>query len=206
VATQLVHRKLGELREKWKSEGDKWPEIVWKMQSRIGLNSGPATIGNMGSRTRFNYTMMGDNVNLAARMESGAKSWGAYTMVTEATKLACARSGGDRVIFRPLGRIVVMGRSSAVPIHEIVGLKETLPPDATECIGLFAAGLEKYYARDWDGAMALFRQSEELEPNRPGRTPGVKTNPSLVYLGIAAHYRTQPPPPDWDGVYTMTEK
>ena len=89
---------------------------------------------------------------------------------------------------------------------EIVGLKETLATGATECIGLFAAGLEKYYARDWDGAMALFRQSEQLEPNRPGITPGVKTNPSLVYLGIAAHYRVQPPPPEWDGVYTMTEK
>ena len=72
VATQLVQRRLGELRAKWRSEGDKWPEIVWGMQSRIGLNSGVATIGNMGSRTRFNYTMMGDNVNLAARMMARA--------------------------------------------------------------------------------------------------------------------------------------
>ncbi|HEY1109187.1 MAG TPA: adenylate/guanylate cyclase domain-containing protein, partial [Opitutaceae bacterium] len=76
VATQLVHRKLGELREKWRSEGGKWPEIVWNMQSRIGVNSGTCVVGNMGSRARFNYTMMGDDVNLAARMESGAKFWG----------------------------------------------------------------------------------------------------------------------------------
>ena len=85
VASQLVHLKLAELRKKWRSEGNKWPEIVWNMQSRIGLNSGRATIGNMGSSTRFNYTMMGDNVNLAARMESGAKQYGVYTMVTEST-------------------------------------------------------------------------------------------------------------------------
>jgi adenylate cyclase len=206
VATQLVHRRLGELREKWKAEGDTWPEIVWKMQSRIGLNSGPAIIGNMGSRTRFNYTMMGDNVNLAARMESGAKSWGVYSMVTETTKQACEQHGGDRVVFRPLGSIVVMGRSRPVPIFEIVGLKESLPSSAHECIGIFSQGLAKYYARDWDAAMALFRQSNELEPNQPGKTPGVKTNPSLVYLGVAEEYKLEPPAPGWDGVYVMKEK
>ncbi|HUR56651.1 MAG TPA: CHASE2 domain-containing protein [Opitutaceae bacterium] len=206
VATQLVHQKLGELREKWKHEGEKWPEIVWKMQSRIGLNTGVCMIGNMGSRTRFNYTMMGDNVNLAARMESGAKSWGAYTMVAEAAKLGCQKHDNGRVVFRALGRIQVMGRSQAVPIFEIVGLKESLAPTAPECIGLFEQGLARYYARDWDGAIALFKQSVELEPNQPGKTPGVKTNPSLVYIGIAEHYKVVPPPSNWEGVYVMTEK
>jgi adenylate cyclase len=206
VATQLVHQKLGELRAKWKTEGDKWPEIVWKMQSRIGLNTGECMIGNMGSRTRFNYTMMGDNVNLAARMESGAKSWGAYTMCTETTKLACEKHGGDRVVFRPLGRIVVMGRTQPVPIFEIVGLKESLVPNARECIAVFEQGLAKYYARDWDGAIALFKQSELLEPNQPGKTPGVKTNPSLVYIGITEDYKIDAPPANWEGVYVMREK
>ena len=206
VATQLVHQKLGELREKWKHEGDKWPEIVWKMQSRIGLNTGVCMIGNMGSRTRFNYTMMGDNVNLAARMESGAKFWGVYTMVAEAAKLGCQKHDNGRVVFRAIGRLQVMGRSQAVPIFEIVGLKESLAPTAHECIGLFERGLARYYARDWDGAIALFKQSVELEPNQPGRTPGVKTNPSLVYIGITEHYKVDPPPPNWEGVYVMTEK
>jgi adenylate cyclase len=206
VATQLVHRKLGELRDKWKSEGDKWPEIVWNMQSRIGLNSGLATIGNMGSRTRFNYTMMGDNVNLAARMESGSKSWGAYTMCSEATRLSCLEHGGDRVVFRPLGRIVVMGRSKPVLIYEIMGLKESLPAGAHECIDLFERALARYYVRDWDGAIERFKQCVELEPNQPGKTPGVKTNPSLVYLGITEHYKAEPPPENWDGVYIMKEK
>ena len=206
VATQLVHAKLAELRAKWRAEGDRWPEIVWNMQSRIGLNSGLCTIGNMGSTTRFNYTMMGDNVNLAARMESGAKSWGAYTMATGATREACVAHGGDHVVFRALGRIVVMGRSQPVPIFEVAGLKETITPAARECIGLFEEGLGRYYARDWEGATSLFRRSAELEPNRPGFTPGVKTNPSLVYLGIVEQYRAEPPPPDWDGVYVMKEK
>jgi adenylate cyclase len=206
VATQLVHQKLGELRAKWQAEGGKWPEIVWNMQSRIGLNSGVCMIGNMGSRTRFNYTMMGDNVNLAARMESGAKQWGAYTMCTETTKLACEQHGGDRVVFRPLGRIVVKGRTKAVPIYEIVGLKETVSHQTRECVEIFAGGLEKYYARDWAGALALFARSRDIEFNVPGKTPGVVSNPSLVYLGITEHYRHEPPDQNWDGVYVMKEK
>jgi len=206
VASQLVHQKLAELREKWTAEGDKWPDIVGQMQSRIGLNTGVCMIGNMGSRTRFNYTMMGDNVNLAARMESGAKSWGAYTMVTHATKLACEQYGAGRVIFRALGRIRVMGRSQPVPIYEVVGLKESLAPGVAECLEIFEKGLARYHARDWDGAIALFKESARLEPNQPGKTPGVSTNPSLVYLRITEKYKANPPPEDWAGVYEMTEK
>ena len=206
VTTQLVHQKLGELRAKWKSEGEKWPQIVWNMQTRIGLNSGVCMIGNMGSRTRFNYTMMGDNVNLAARMESGAKSWGAYTMVAEATKLSCEKHGGDRVVFRLLGRIVVKGRSTAVPIYEIVGLKENVTTQTRECLGLFEQGLARHFARDWDGAIGLFKKSCEIEPNIPGKTPGVVSNPSLVYINITEHYKEEPPPENWDGVYHMKEK
>ena len=206
VATQRVHLKLGELRVKWQSETGKWPEIVHKMQTRIGLNSGVCMIGNMGSRTRFNYTMMGDNVNLAARMESGAKQWGSYTMCAEATKLACEKHGAERVVFRPLGRIVVKGRSTAVPIFEIVGLKENVTAQTRECIGLFSQAMEKYYARDWDGALALFAQSRELEFNVPGKTPGVSSNPSLVYLDITEHYKHEPPAENWDGTYIMKEK
>ncbi len=206
VATQKVLRKLAELRAKWIAEGSKWPEIVGQMQSRIGLNSGVCMIGNMGSRSRFNYTMMGDNVNLAARMESGAKAWGVYSMCSDATKLACEQHGGDHVVFRPLGRIIVKGRTKAVPIYEIVGLKEDVTPRTRECLALFEQGLAKYYARDWDGALALFAQSRDLEANVPGVTPGVMSNPSLVYLDITADYRREPPPENWDGVYVMKEK
>ncbi len=206
VAAVRVQRRLGELREKWKGEGDKWPEIVQKMQSRIGLNSGSAVVGNMGSRTRFNYTMMGDNVNLAARMESGAKSWGTYIMCAEATKTACEQHGGDHVIFRPLGRIVVKGRSRAVPIFEIVDLKEFVAPRTGECIEIFSRGLEHYYRKEWRDARASFERSGELEFNIPGKTPGVMSNPSLVYLDIVARFEAEGTPDDWDGVYVMKEK
>lgn len=206
VASQRVHAKLLEMRAKWKSEEGQWPQIVHEMQSRIGMNSGPVIVGNMGSRTRFNYTMMGDNVNLAARMESGAKSWGAYTMCAEATKTACERDGGDRVVFRALGRIVVKGRTTAVPIYEVVGLKENVSDRTRECIRLFEQGLDCHYRRDWEGALAFFNQSKELEPNQPGVTPGVSSNPSLVYIKIVGRYQIAPPAEGWEGEYVMTEK
>lgn len=206
VASQRIHLKLLELRDEWKSHGDTWPQIVIEMQSRIGLNSGPVIVGNMGSTTRFNYTMMGDNVNLAARMESGAKSWGVYSMCTDATKNACEGHGGDRVVFRALGRIVVKGRSTGVPIFEIVGLKENVSEKTRECLRIFEQALALHYQRDWDGSLSLFRQSASLEPNQPGVTVGVTSNPSLIYIDIVQRYQVSPPPADWDGEYVMTVK
>lgn len=206
VASQRIQLKLGELREKWRSEGSKWPEIVWKMRTRIGLNSGETIVGNIGSRTRFNYTMMGDNVNLAARMESGARSWGVYTMCSGATKAACEAADNARVIFRPLGRIVVKGRNTPVAIYEIVCLKENVTEQVLECIRIFSEGLGKFYARDWTAAHALFSQSLPREPNQPGMTPGVMSNPSLVYLDMVNHYQAKPPPESWDGTHVMREK
>jgi len=206
VASQRIHLKLAELRAKWKAQGDLWPGIVHDMQSRIGLNSGAVIVGNIGSRTRFNYTMMGDNVNLAARMESGAKSWGVYSMCTEATRHACERDGGDRIVFRALGRIIVKGRSSAVPIFEIVGLKENVTEKTRECLRIFEQGLARHYARDWEAALALFAKSQELEPNQPGVTPGVTSNPSRVYTEITRRYQIAPPPANWEGEYVMTVK
>ncbi len=206
LAALRVQLKLGGLRSKWQAEGGKWPPVVGVMQSRIGLNTGRCVVGNMGSRMRFNYTMMGDDVNLAARMESGAKHWGVYTMCSEATRQACEQHGGDRVVFRPLGRIVVQGRTQPVPIHEIVGLKESLPAGTRECLAHFARGLERYHARDWAAARECFARSAALEPNVPGRDPGITGNPSLIYLDLVGEYSRQPPPPDWDGVYQMKEK
>jgi adenylate cyclase len=139
-------------------------------------------------------------------MESGAKSWGTYIMCTEATRAACVQHGGDRVVFRPLGRIVVKGRTQAVPIYELTGLKEHVTTTTRECLAHFTQGLDHYHAREWTAATACFQRSAALEPNQPGQTPGVTSNPSLVFLDIVAHYAAHPPPTDWDGVYIMKEK
>lgn len=206
VATQRVQARIEKLRQKWRSEGTKWPAVVHVLRARLGLNTGSAILGNMGSRTRFSYTMMGDNVNLAARMESGAKSLGVYTMVTEATKLECEKHGGDHVVFRYLDRIVVKGRSQPVPVFEIVGLKETVKPQTRECLGLYAQAIERYLAQDWDGAIALFAKSAALEPNPPSKALAIDTNPSLIMTARCHVMKEHPPGPKWDGVYVMKER
>ncbi|MEO0054571.1 MAG: hypothetical protein RLZZ50_518, partial [Verrucomicrobiota bacterium] len=208
VAALRVQKRCAELREKWSHEPQKnWPEIVLRLRTRIGLNSGPAVVGNMGSSSRFSYTMMGDTVNLAARMESGAKAWGVYTMCADPARIACESADASRrVVFRALGRIVVKGRSAPVPIHELVGLREDLDDRTLEAIARFESGLQKYYAQDWEAARAHFEASAILEPNRPELHPGIVSNPSLVYLRLVEELRAQPPGRDWNGVYVMREK
>ncbi|MSU47452.1 MAG: hypothetical protein EXS39_07905 [Opitutaceae bacterium] len=206
VATQRVQLGIEGLRQKWKSEAGKWPVIVHVLRARLGLNTGTAIIGNMGSRTRFSYTMMGDNVNLAARMESGAKSLGVYTMVTEATKLECEKHGKDHVVFRYLDRIVVKGRSQPVPVYEIVGLRENVSPQTFDCLGVYASGVERYLAQDWDGALQLFTKSAALEPNQPSKAMAIDSNPSLILTQRCLYMKEHPPGAKWDGVYVMKEK
>ncbi len=126
-------------------------------------------------------------------------------MVSEATKLAC-ETHGDRLVFRYLDRIVVKGRTKPVPVYEIVGLKEDITATTAEGLSLFAQGVERYLAQDWDGAAAIFKRSSELEPNVPGKTPGVESNPSLVLLGRCSEMKAHPPGSDWDGTFTMKSK
>lgn len=201
VAALRVHRRCDELRAKWRAEQAEkgWPDIVTNLQTRIGLNVGRAVVGNMGSHTRFNYTMMGDTVNLAARMESGAKAYGVYTMVTETVVEASRLAEPDAVLFRPLDRIVVKGRSLPVSIYEAVALREDVTDRLREAVAIFTEGLQKYLAQDWDGARACFERSLPLEPH-------AKNNPSLVLLERVALMQAHPPGPDWDGVWRMTSK
>lgn len=204
VAAMRVHRRCDELRAKWKAEQAEkgWPDIVTNLQTRIGLNVGRAVVGNMGSHTRFNYTMMGDTVNLAARMESGAKAYGVYTLVTESVVEASRKAEPDAVLFRPLDRIVVKGRTQPVAVFEAMALRadtEATGGRMKECATVFAEGLAKYYAQDWEGALALFTRSAELEAHE-------KNNPSKVMLERVALMRAHPPGADWDGVWRMTSK
>lgn len=206
VASVRVQKKIDELRQKWRAEGEKWPPVVHNLRARLGLNTGSAIIGNMGSRTRFSYTMMGDNVNLAARMESGAKLLGVYTMVTDSTRAACEQHGGDRVVFRFLDQIVVKGRSVPVGVHEVVGLKEDLDDRTRECLALHARGIERYRAQDFTGAIALFEQSARLERYQPDKELAIESNPSLLMIERCRYMQAHPPGADWNGVFVMKEK
>lgn len=206
TATIRVQKGIEELRKKWRSEGTKWPPIVHYLRARLGLNTGTAIIGNMGSRSRFSYTMMGDNVNLAARMESGAKSLGVYTMVTEATKVECEKHGGDKVVFRFLDRIVVKGRTLPVPVYEVIGFRDEVGQQTFDCLGLHAQAVERYLQQDWDGALQLFAKSAALEFYQPSKAHFIESNPSLIMTERCHYFQKHPPAPNWDGVFTMKEK
>jgi adenylate cyclase len=196
-ASQRIMLKQVELRQKWASDPG-WPEIVHSMQTRIGLNSGVAITGNMGSAKRFNYTMMGDNVNLAARCESGAKSYGVQTMVTEETKTLALAHGSDAV-FRTLDRIIVKGRSQPVTVCEVVGFQDRVTSSRKESIALFEQGLSAYWNQNWDEAIRLFSASE-LGEEHPD------LNPSMIMLARAKVLKISPPDAGWDGVYVMRSK
>jgi adenylate cyclase len=198
VAALKSQARVTELRAKLQRDPNPWPDLARQFRVRIGLHTGVAIVGNIGSRTRFNYTMLGDNVNLAARLESGAKSWGVWTLCTGATHDACERAAPGRVVFRRLGVVVVKGRTAGLALYEPAALREDATDQLRECIALFEAGLARYMERDWAGAIQHFEKSSGLERDQPGASPEIKLNPSTLYLDLArecqANPGTEPPP------------
>lgn len=206
VCAIRMQNRLTELRAEWASRGDRWPPEVRAMRMRIGLGTGLAIVGNMGSAKRFNYTMMGDTVNLAARCESGAKSAGVYTLVTDETAEAARAAPGEAILFRRIDRWRVKGRDSVVTVHEVVDFEDAASPETKECVRLYEAALELYFQRKFAEARELFEKARPLEPLRPGRDPGVAHTPSEIMSGRCAEMLANPPPADWDGVYDMKTK
>lgn len=196
IAMQERHAAL---RERWAEEG-RWPEKVIGMRTRIGINTGVAVIGNMGSEMRFNYTMMGDSVNLAARCESGAKSYGVYTMITASTLEAALREGAE-LRHRRLDRIVVKGRTQPVEIYEL--WDRSVDSDAVRmCREQYEPALEFYFQGDWESALAGFEASLEHEPSKAF----APTTPSEVLASRCREFIANGSPENWDGVYRMTKK
>jgi len=148
---------------------------------------------------------MGDNVNLAARCESGAKSFGVFIMITEDSKIAAENHGSD-MLFRYLDKIVVKGRSLPVKMFELVGFKEELSPDVFRCVELYEAGMQAYSEQKWEKAIDLVTQSSKLEVWRPGILPNVKDNPSLIMLKRFKEMSKREYIENWDGVFVMTSK
>jgi adenylate cyclase len=155
---------------------------------RVGLNSGPAVVGNMGSRTRFDYTMLGDAVNLAARLEGINKQFRTYTMVSAATRAAMAETFPTR----ELARVAVVGKSQAVVVYEPL-----LPEEwATKqpLLESFAPALAAFYAGRFGEAEGLFARTAAEDP------------PAAAYVEKCRELQARPPQGPWDGVWVMTSK
>ncbi len=192
-----MQSQLGELRIKWKSEGEKWPVIVHDMKMRVGINSGIMITGNMGSPGRMSYTMMGDAVNLAARLESAAKQFGIYTMISHNTYQLVK----DFVTVRELGRITVVGKSEPITVYELLGKIGETSEEIEKLISLFHNGLELFYTMKWDEAAEVFKQCEKIEIYK-----GNSITPSKKMLDYCHNFSKNTPAPQWDGVITLDSK
>ena len=189
---------LAILRQGWRDEGDRWPEIVHNMQNRIGISSGQMVTGNMGSESRMNYTMMGDNVNTAARLESSAKQYGIYIQIADSTYQAVK----DRVVARDLDNVRVMGKEEPVKVWELISEKGLEPEKYKKILPAYHEALALYQNQEWTKAIEAFKASDDLEDMFPGR----KTNPSRIYIPRCEHFLSNPPGDKWDGVWTLTSK
>jgi adenylate cyclase len=168
------------------------------MQNRIGISSGQMVTGNMGSEARMNYTMMGDNVNTAARLESSAKQYGVYIQIADSTYQAVK----DKVVVRDLDNVKVMGKNEPVKVWELISEKGKEPDIYKKILPAYHEALDLYKNQEWAKAIEAFKASEKLEDMFGGR----KTNPSRIYIPRCEHYLENSPGDDWDGVWTLTSK
>ena len=182
-----MQRRLKELEGAWREAG--YPAVV----TRMGLNTGRALVGNMGSKERLNYTMMGDMVNLASRLEGANKAYGTLIMVAEES----LKGLEDRFEHRFLDLLAVKGKTLPVKVFELMEEAGALDAATEDMRGFYLEGIAAYEKRDWPEAVRLFQRALEILPD---------DGPSNTYLDRCFEYLRQPPPENWDGVFRMKTK
>jgi len=161
--------------------------------TRLGLNTGDMVVGNMGTTRKMDYTIIGDAVNLAARLEGVNKQYGTWVCASEDTVSAA----GSSFLFRRLDRIRVVGKSQPIRIFELVEEKSALPEEKKAFYSRFETAMEEFESRDWMKARAAFAACLEQAP---------EDGPAKTYLARCDNYAKNPPAEDWDGVYNLTQK
>lgn len=186
-ASLVMQKKLLQLREKWQ-KGGKYELFV-----RMGINSGPMVVGNLGSNRRMNYTVMGDTVNLASRLEGTNKLYGTNILISEYTHHLVK----DEFESRELDIIKVVGKNEPVIIHELIDLKGSVGENIVKGVEIFESAIELYRKRQFEEATETFRQVLNFIPEDP---------PTKLYLNRCREFIKQQPPDDWNGICVLTQK
>jgi adenylate cyclase len=176
-------KRLVELRDQMRRQSGH------ELHMRIGLNTGPMVVGNMGSRNRFDYSILGDAVNLGARLEGACKQYGIWILMGEGTY----SESRDHFESREIDQIRVVGKREPVRIYELLAHRGQLSTERRGKVARFQEGLQLYRNRKWTTAIGVFKRLEDDPVAR-------------IYLERCEQYQISPPPEDWDGVWELTKK
>ena len=180
--------RILEMRVEWKKKGR--PELG----VRCGVNTGWMIVGNMGGKDRFDYTIIGDSVNLASRLEGANKQYNSKIMISEFTH----NHVKGKVAVRELDLIQVKGKTEPIKVYELLGMADmSMTTEQKEATELYQEGLKLYRSRKWDETIAYMTQAHQLDPT---------CHVAEVYAQRASLYQLNPPGDDWNGVFVMTTK